>query len=179
MLTSILCPIPHIIFGKAFVQRGNGMWGMILTPHISLPFPSRHPSHSPPMTTRLSSTVWPKILPGGTWGIVWGICEGSREGLREGWISRNPFAQRILALKREGWATVHDTHFYLKHTRKSRISCGLDFFFVPLHRNGEIGQDHQHHPGISSTRLARLVHRQRDALNIEHWTLRVDGGDTK
>ena len=35
---------------------------------------------------------------------------------------------------------------------------------VSLHRNGEIRQDHQHHPGISSTRPARLVHRQRGTL---------------
>ena len=35
---------------------------------------------------------------------------------------------------------------------------------VSLHRNGEIRQDHQHHPGISSTRPARLVHRQRGTI---------------
>ena len=54
--------------------------------------------------------------------------------------------------------------FFLMLTRKSRISCGFYFFFVPLHRNGEIRQDHQHHPGISSTRPARLVHRQRGTI---------------
>ena len=76
-------PIPHIIFWKAFVQRGKRMWGMFFIPHKSLTYLSHHPSHHAyaarsgyAYERQADRRVDVSVNVRGKWRIMWGMMWG-------------------------------------------------------------------------------------------------------
>ena len=97
----------HFLWERLCI-KGFRMWGIWNTPHIPLTYPSHDLSYN-----YLRFLKWELL---DDVREVWGICEGSKISL----TFRNPFIQRHLRIKCEGWRLFRDNT-----SGKQRAYCSL------------------------------------------------------